>query len=352
MTTENPITKAQTTIGFGQSDDYILQPAKHAEEFTTSAPDLVAILISTELAITGRQYEAKDQEALAAQKEFRRIFNRANLLVLLTAVLTALVLTTGVLSALLPDTFERILLIALSAGSVIAGALAAKDLYMIRQGKLLEDWMTKRAAAESKRLEFFYTMAKAEIPAAENGVPLNLLKLEYFRRFQLDVQLAFFSRRSADHKKEAKKSLAFSGIAIAGAAIVTGLAGVLTIVNASFAAIASLGAVFTALSSYATLREQIYQSQRIAERYALTSDALQDLYKRLDAVRKAVLADGQEPLLGYIEAIHEVLLAEHKQWLGEQEQRSPVLDKLDSLLKNATATSSGKEKETAPKESI
>lgn len=71
-----------------------------------------------------------------------------------TAVLTALVLATGV-STILPDLSEKILLIALSAGSVIPGVLAAKDLFMIRQGKLLEDWMTKRAAAESKRLDFF-----------------------------------------------------------------------------------------------------------------------------------------------------------------------------------------------------
>ncbi|HEU4903658.1 MAG TPA: hypothetical protein VFT06_12720, partial [Flavisolibacter sp.] len=68
--------------------------------------------------------------------------------------------------------------------------------------------------------------------------------------------------------------------------------------------------------------------------------------------RKAVLTDGQEPLLRYIEAIHQVLMAEYKQWPGEQEQRSPVLDKLDSLLKQATAQSSGKEKKRPRKKAF
>lgn len=339
MPIENPIFSAKNTIGLGQSDDYILQPTRHAQEFKNSAPDLVSILTGSELSITTSQYEAKDAEAIAAQKEFKRIFNRANLLVLLTAVLTALVLTTGVISSLIPDSAEKILLIVLSAGSVITGALASKDLYTIRQGNLLEAWMTKRAEAESKRLEYFTSVAKADVPTSDSSLPLDLLKLEYFRRFQLDVQLAFFTKRCTDFRKDAKSNLSLSGICIAGGAIVTGVAGVLAVVNANFAAIASLGAVFTAISSYATLKEQIYQSQRIADRYSLTVDALQDLYKRLDAVRASVAQSGSEPLLGFVEAVHEVLFSEHKQWLGEHDQRSTVLDNLDNLLKQATAKS-------------
>jgi hypothetical protein len=230
-----------------------------------------------------------------------------------------------------------------SAGSVITGALAAKNLYTIRQGKLLEEWMTKRATAESKRLEYFAAVAKADVSSAEDSLPIDLLKLEYFRRFQLDVQLAFFASRAPEHRREARKNLSYSGIAIAGAAIVTGLAGVLTILNANFAAIASLGAVFTAFSSYTTLREQIYQSQRIAERYAVTADALRELYKRLDGVRKAVLEAGHEPLLGFVDAVHEVLLSEHREWLGEQDQRITAVGKLDELLQRTKISASDRQ---------
>jgi hypothetical protein len=107
MATENPILRAKNVLGIGQKDDYILKPALHAEDFKSAAPALASILTTSEIAITIEEYEAKDREALAAQKEFRRIFNRANLLVLCTAVLSAMVLTTGVLSALIADGLEK-----------------------------------------------------------------------------------------------------------------------------------------------------------------------------------------------------------------------------------------------------
>lgn len=47
-------------------------------------------------------------------------------------------------------------------------------------------------------------MAKADIPAAENRIQLNLLKLEYSRRFQLDVQLAFSLADQSITKKKRK----------------------------------------------------------------------------------------------------------------------------------------------------
>ena len=337
MATNNPIFQAQTAIGIGQRDDYILKPTQHAEELRSTAPALAAILTTSELSVTIDQYEAKDKEAVEAQTEFRRVFNRANRMVLITAIFSALILTVGVISSLIPDGLEKILLIGFSAGSVITGALASKDLFTIRQGRLLENWMTKRAAAESKRLQFFNEVAAAGNPDTGTEIPVELLKLEYFRRFQLDVQLAFFTKRSADHRKEARKTLSYSGATIAGAAIVTGLAGVLTMLNAHFAAIASLGAVFTALSSYATLREQIYQSQRLSERYASTADLLQDLYKRLDQVRKTVLNNGPDALSSYMEAVHDVLSAEHKQWLGEQDEKTLIIGKLDEALQKASA---------------
>ncbi|HVF95733.1 MAG TPA: hypothetical protein VM871_00345 [Flavisolibacter sp.] len=350
MATENPILQAQQVIGFGQKEDYVLKPTKHAEEFQSTAPDLAAILRASDLSVTIDQYEEKDATAVEAQNEFRKVFNRANVLVLITAVFSALILTTGVLSAIIPDGLEKTLLIAFSIGSVVTGALAAKDLFSIRQGRLLEAWMKARASAESKRLEFFTEVAKADTSTAVNAIPVDLLKLEYFRRFQLDVQRAYFTRRAGDHGRDAKRILSYSGASIAGAAVVTGLAGALTILNAHFAAIASLGAVFTALSSYASLREQIYQSQRLSDRYGQTGDALQDLYKRLDSVRKAVQANGPEPMLGYIDAVHEVLLAEHKQWLGEQDEKSSTMVKLDELLQQASKQPSNQQeagKETA-----
>lgn len=340
MTLENAINQAKEVVGRGQKDDYKLMPTKNADEFRDKAPDLAAILYTSELTITSEQYETKDRDANEAQKEFRLIFNRANTTVLITAVLIALILATGIIAPLLPDTIEKVLLIGLSIGSIIAGALASKDLNRIRQGKLLGNWMTKRAAAELIRVDYFNTVALSEAPAASGEIPIDLLKLEYFRRFQLEVQLAFFTERAKDHNRDAKKTLSYSSWSIAGAAVVTGLAGILSVLNPQFAVIATLGAIFAALSSFATIHEQIYQSQQIAERYALTADALQNLYKRLDAVRKAIYSTGQKPLIDFVEAVQEQLSLEHKQWLGEQTAALGALAKLEDTLKK-TASQSG-----------
>jgi len=73
-----------------------------------------------------------------AQNRFRRIFNLTKILVLLTAVFIALVLATGILADYIPKTYQYIPLSILGLGSIITAALASKDLYLIRQGHLLE----------------------------------------------------------------------------------------------------------------------------------------------------------------------------------------------------------------------
>ena len=346
MPTKDLIRQAMEAVGRNKEEDYRLRLREHPDALRTTAPGLVAILESSVVTGTRQQYEKKDEKAGEAQTEFRRIFNRANKLVLVTAILTALVLTVGILSndltKLLGEGTTKVLLMALSIGSVAAGAFASKDLYMVRNGKLLEEWMTTRAAAESKRLEYFMDVINADAPQPENGVPADLLKLEYFRRFQLETQICYFDKRGTDNRRDAQKNLSNSGKAVAGAAIVTSSAAISSVSDARLAAIASLGAVFTAFSSYITLKEQIYQNQRIAERYALTLDELQDIYKRMDSVRDAVSQSGREPLLQFVTVVHEKLMAEHKQWLGEQEQRSQSITKLDELLEKAKLKKEGK----------
>lgn len=47
----------------------------------------------------------------------------------------------------------------------------------------------------------------------ESGpIPLPLLQLEYFRRYQLEAQRAYYRERGADHERSADKILALSSI--------------------------------------------------------------------------------------------------------------------------------------------
>jgi hypothetical protein len=339
MTAEEAINEAIETIGRGKRKDYIISPTSHAEEFGEKAPALATILRSSEVEATARQYENEDQEALVAQNKFKIIFKRANSIVLATGVLIALVLATAAAATVLPAWLVTTLLVVLSLGSVVTGALASKDLLTIRQGHLLEAWMSKRASAETARLDYFDTVAKSSVKSTgKNYVPLELLHLEYFRRFQLDVQLAYYRERGKDHREEAEKTLSYSGWAVAGAAIATGSAGVLGgVLHASFAAIAALGTIFTGLSSFASMREAVNQDRRNAERYGRTYRVLDDLSKRLDAVRKAVYTAGMRPLRDFMEAVHEQLSLEHRQWLGELGEARGAFARLENTLKELSS---------------
>jgi hypothetical protein len=343
MAATDPIKLAEEIVGEEKDNDYQIAPTRHAEEFKDKAPALSDILGSSRVKAAAQTYEDNDQAAKVAQIEFKRVFNRSNRAVLFTAFLIALVMATGVLSSgPLPLSVAKVLLIVFGVASVLMGALAAYDLNTLRQGDLLKDWMSNRALAETARLEYFSAVGKSTAGAAQSGVPIDLLKLEYFRRFQLDVQRNYYRQQSVQHLREAKRTLSYSGFAVAGAAVVAGLAGTLGFISPKFAAFAALGTAFTAFSAFAAMRDQVYQDQRNAERYRRTAEALQGMTAELDEVRKGVQEAGNEPLLGFIEAVHEQLSLEHRQWLGQQTDAENAFTRLQDTLAKISSAASGK----------
>lgn len=339
MTVDEEIKLAIETIGEGDPNDYVISPTNHAEEFKEKAPALAKKLSSSAIITTARAYENENQDALTAQIEFKRIFNRSNLTVLATGVFVALFMASAVAVNGLPGWMGKTMLVILSLGSVVCGAFASKDLMNIKQGGLLEAWMSKRASAETTRLDYFEMVVKsASEGTVESEWPLELLQLEYFRRFQLDVQLAFYRERTKDHREEAKKTLSYSGWAVFGAAVATGSAGVLgAAVHTSLAAIGALGVVFIGLNSFASIREAVNQDRRNAERYERTYRVLEDLNKRFDKVRKAVFEGGRKPLCEFVDAVHEQLSLEHRQWLGELGEARGAFAKLENTLKEMSS---------------
>lgn len=342
MVATDPIELAQETVGADTDTDYVIDPTAHADEFKVKAPALSAVLRSSAVSVAAKRYKERDQDANVSQVEFKRVFNRSNVTVLITAILIALVLATGIIAPGQGDKVAKTLLICLGVASVLTGSLAAYDLNTLRQGKLLGVWMSNRALAETARLEYFNIIAKSSAADGAGDPQVDLLKLEYFRRFQLDVQRNYYRQRSRENLKDAKRILAYSGVAIAGAAVVTGLAGFLGLIDTKFAAFASLGTAFTALTSFAAANESVYQNQRNAERYQRTGEALEGIASSLDDVRTAVQTAGAEPLMGFIEAVHEQLSLEHRQWLGQQTEGENAFTRLQDTLTKISTRPSGK----------
>jgi hypothetical protein len=104
-----------------------------------------------------------------------------------------------------------------------------------------------------------------------------LLKLEYFRRYQLDVQRTYYRGRGKQHAESASQTLMLGGLAVLAGSVSAGAAGVLGVADVALTAFAALGVVGTALSAFATTREAMNQDRRNAERYTRTHDALQKL---------------------------------------------------------------------------
>jgi len=327
MTTADMIRAAKDALGTGLAEDYKIQPTTHAAELAEKAPCLAAILGSSELSVLAEEYEKNDKLANDNKAVFKTIADRANWAVLLTACFSALLLVVGPLKTVvsLP---EGAVLAILGVCGVISGGLGSMWVYQTREGKLLDNWMSARAAAEALRTEYFETATTMELADGTSSV----LQFEYFRRYQLDVQTAFYDRKVRDCRREARRLLQMSAYSVALASISAGLATILSGQNPAWVSIAALGAIATALGSFASTRESVNQNRRNMERYAKASDAISLLKKKIDQVRAAAAAGEREPMKQFVAAVHEQLAAEHREWLAAAQSIQPAIDKLDDAL--------------------
>jgi hypothetical protein len=321
-------------IGTTAEDDYILQPTRHADQYDGAAPAFVALLRSGKLSGIAGDYQHRDELAIHAQRYYTTLMERANLAVLATAVLSAFMMSTQILGANWPD--ARWAVTAFGVLSAVSGAFAAMWLYRVREGKLLEAWMKSRAAAETARLSYF--AALAEPPA--QGAPdpgFDLLRLEYFRRYQLEVQKNYYRLRGADHQRAADKTLRLGSYAISLSTLSATMSASLAVTGgtAAAAALAAVAVVGAALSAYAGASEAMSQNRRNAERYDRSFTALNGLGARLDEVRSAVAGGNTKALTEFVAAVNDQISLEHRQWLEASEATKAAAARLEDALRKA-----------------
>jgi len=316
-------------IGSDNPADYRLTPVEHAEQLRISAPKLAALLTRTGPVELSRQYAEADTEALVAEQTFKRWVIRANWAVLATATVSALLMAVALLADNL-GALSQAALIALALIGVATGGIASMSLFRVKEGRLLEDWMTARARAETKRLSYFsyITNSSDEPPDPE----LELLKLEYFRRYQLDLQLAYYKNRRSGHRNSAERTLDISAASVLVAAIATGAAGVLGALKSEWAALGSVAVLGAALQAFAAARESLNQDRRNAERYDHSAQALLGLRERIDEVRHSIAAGSTSVLGEYVGAVQDQLSLEHRQWLEGAENMQAAVARLEKAL--------------------
>ncbi len=333
--TTNSWHEASTIVGSEGRDDYVLTPTGHAERYAETAPGLVALLRSSAARIAGEEFERADEIALQAQHTFRGVANQANVVGMLTAWTSAAVLLAALLGA------PGAVILALGIGGAIAGAYGAFLTQRLRQQHLLQRWMTARAEAEEFRHRYFEVVALTPPTEDSPSAPsfTSLLQLEYFRRYQLDVQSSYYDVRQRQHQQSADRTVTYAAAAGFVAALSTGLAGLLGAgEGTNWAGLAALGIVGASLATYAGVRESITQDARNAERYGRTRTALREIHTRLDEVREAVGRGNRAALEEFVMAVHEHLSVEHRQWLSESDATRSGLARLERALYGESAT--------------
>lgn len=321
--------RAVHVIGEQQDGDYILSPVAHAELYEEGAPRLSEALSGSALQTIAVQFERLDREAGSAQASYKSTMNRANVAVLVAAVLGAFMMAAEILSAKYAALHLGVP--SLGVGAAIASALGAMWIYRARQGRLLEAWMSQRAAAETARLEYFAALTRLR-EDAEPDPELLALKLEYFRRYQLEMQIQYYAARRRDHRRSAERSARLGGIAVALAALATGVGGIIGASDGSWSALGVLGVMGAALGAYAGAREAMNQDRRNAERYGRTLVALEKLKARIGDVRKAAAAGNASAVEEYVAAVNDQISLEHRQWLEGGEGARDALARLEKAL--------------------
>lgn len=209
---EDVTRKAIEAIGPDQPVDWELRPEQHADLIVdkVAAGPLIRILNLPDLEPIVDAYTVADSKAINAQTWFKRLAKMATYASFATIVIAALLL--------LPRPAGQDFL----AGFITWGAalqfslLATSFLVSIWLGakQPYKNWMEYRAEAEMARQDLFRHVMTARTDVRPNELPLLPLKVEYFRRFHLDIQRFYFDRRGREHRAAVRRRMFWRIVAV------------------------------------------------------------------------------------------------------------------------------------------
>lgn len=326
------ITKAKLAISSHSTHDYKIRPSQFGEELSAVAPEIVAILDHSLFREIAKRYEQYDSQAIRQQAKFKGFALDATWAVCISAVSGSLLAGLAAFSPE-PSMYLRYAAFMLGVISAIFGSFALFRLTRIRNEKLLDQWMSARAKAETERLGLFSAMAKFILDRDESEFYTQLLFICFFKRYQLDVQTAYYSVRGSEHQKSHENTSIISATAAILLALGSGFLGMLGAFFPEVLPFAALGTIGAAVTVVASRREELNQDERNAERYNRTADILSRLAEKYDDVLEAIEA-GTNPhiLIEYVDAVNDQLSLEHRQWTSDTSEMSSSIHALEKSL--------------------
>jgi hypothetical protein len=311
---------AAEAIGEYQPQDWHLDPRSHAQRMTREAGPLQKILQGSRVQVILDQYETANAQAGKYQVDYKRYGRWEIYLGSAAAIIGAVILyLSSVDGGSEADLLRTALLLA--QGFCLAGAVALK--YKFGHSAVYRLWQQQRTRAETSRIELFETVCGLENSAvppstAEKELPLLPLQLEYFLRYQLQVQLNYYHERGRQHADAARRFVNIgTGITFL-TAVAASLAGLSTELGDWVSSTAIVGLVAPILLATQSSLSRLNQDERNAARYAITHDHLLNLKKESDSARRAAEAGNQGEVFRFIRSANEVISVEHTEWKERQ----------------------------------
>jgi hypothetical protein len=289
-------------------------------------------------------YEREDQHAIEEQSRFSSVATRLNWAVLVTAGIGALILALGVLQPELQPwllqhigtPFDQIItwvVAVLGLFGLVVGGYAAALLYELNAGDLARTWMQSRAHAEQLRSEYFGRLVAhaATADSATQGAALDLVT-----KHLLQDQLTYFAKRGKRHEAAAGHWLRLAAFATGIASVGVAAGGMVGAVGGPWLlAVAALGAIGTAVVSFATSQEAIGQERERAQRFRNNVDALELAARQIDDVRGAIGRGAGDALVTFTAAINQQLALELGRFLEGGESIRASITKLSQQIEKS-----------------
>jgi hypothetical protein len=316
------IKRAEVAIGEHSSDDWQIQPRSFPQQLEADTPALASFLSDSLYVEKAKQFENADKLAVDYQSRFKKRSENMSIGIFLGAAATALLslIAADPLAAIQPGLTNAGSvneIVSLIAGIVVfvASGTFIFNSQMISKLKLYENWMENRAKAETARLLYFKEAAQNLINEQTGNKMLLHEFCCFFRRYQLQVQQTYYQGRSQQHAISLSKTVKIGAIAAVIVTAFSGSSGFAGFFDQKLLAFAALGTIGVALTALASRRESINQDERNSMRYQITANILGKVAEKYSSVQKA-LANGKDPiiLLHFVDAVHEQLSLEHRQW--------------------------------------
>ncbi|MFA5899353.1 MAG: hypothetical protein WC829_09605 [Hyphomicrobium sp.] len=322
-------------IAIGQDDansDWNLRAGDHAEELPPEAGPLKRVLEHDAITQIMGEFSVGDAKAVAARARYQRIGRLSLYAATLATVIGALFLLpieawlNGRMAAIASMLQVLSLVVAFLASRYLVGA------------KPLDIWMKSRAQAEIARIAYFEAVTDALEPQRAGELPLLPLALEYFRRYQLDVQRRYYKGRAAQHAAAMWRNNRWLRAGLLVTVISVVVATLLAVHLAADAGLPvppwllllpsqwagtgpnrislALGVVASALYGLGVARSLMDLDERNASRYATTSGNLEYLVDTGFAAAQAAATDGNAVTVkDFITQVHNQISSEHREWI-------------------------------------